>query len=72
MGKNFISYRRDDSAADSGRIDDQAPKYGRANVFKDLDNMPLGVDFRHLLNDEVAKCDVMLVVIGRQWLSVRA
>ncbi len=71
MGKIFISYRRDDSASDSGRIDDRlAPKYGRANVFKDVDNIPLGVDFRRVLTDEVAKCDVMLVIIGRQWVSV--
>ncbi|HEY7020692.1 MAG TPA: SUMF1/EgtB/PvdO family nonheme iron enzyme [Ktedonobacterales bacterium] len=71
MGKIFISYRRDDSAADSGRIDDRlAPKYGRANVFKDVDNIPLGVDFRRALNDEVAKCDVMLVIIGRQWVTM--
>jgi formylglycine-generating enzyme required for sulfatase activity len=71
MGKIFISYRRDDSASDSGRIDDKlAPHYGRANVFKDVDTIPLGVDFRQVLTTEVAKCDVMLVVIGRQWVSV--
>jgi formylglycine-generating enzyme required for sulfatase activity len=71
MSKIFISYRRDDSAADSGRIDDRLwPKYGRANVFKDLDTVPLGVDFRRVLTEEVAKCDAMLVVIGRQWVSI--
>ena len=71
MSKIFISYRRDDSDADSGRIDDRLwPKYGRANVFKDVDTIPLGLDFRRILNEEVAKCDVMLVAIGRQWVSI--
>jgi hypothetical protein len=35
-----------------------------------VDNIPLGMDFRRVLTDEVAKCDLMLVVIGRQWLGV--
>jgi uncharacterized protein len=69
--KTFISYRRDDSAADSGRIYDRLlPQYGRENVFKDVDAIPLGVDFRRVLTDEVAKCDVMLVVIGRWWVGI--
>jgi hypothetical protein len=67
MGKIFSSYRRDDSDAESGRIDDRLwPKYGRENVFKDVDTIPLGVDFRRVLNDAVATCDVTLVVIVRQ------
>jgi formylglycine-generating enzyme required for sulfatase activity len=71
MGKIFISYRREDSPADSGRIYDRLwPKYGRENVFKDVDNIPLGADFRRILSDAVAQCDVMLVIIGRQWVSI--
>jgi len=71
MSKIFISYRRDESDAESGRIDDRLwPTYGRENVFKDVDTIPLGVDFRRVLTDAVAQCDVMLVVIGRQWLSI--
>jgi hypothetical protein len=69
MGKLFISYRREDSPADSGRIYERLwPKYGRENVFKDVDSIPLGADFRRILSEAVAKCDVMLVVIGRQWV----
>lgn len=71
MGKIFISYLRDDSDADSGRIDGRLwPKYGRENVFKDVGTIPIGADFRQVLTDEVAKCDVMLVVIGRQWITI--
>lgn len=71
MSRIFISYRRDDSADVSGRIYDRLePRYGRGNVFKDVDAIPLGADFRRVLAEEVAKCDVMLVIIGRQWVSI--
>ena len=32
--------------------------------------MPLGLNFVKVLRDEVAKCDVVLVVIGPNWVSV--
>jgi formylglycine-generating enzyme required for sulfatase activity len=72
MGKIFISYRREDSPADSGRIDNLlCLQYGSENVFKDVDdNIPPGADFRRILSDAVAQCDVMLVVIGHQWVSI--
>src|SRR5262245_1594715 len=71
MGSIFISYRRDDTSADSGRIYDRlTPKYGSNNIFIDVDAIPLGMDFRQILNAEIAKCDVVLVMIGRRWASV--
>lgn len=70
MAKIYVSYRRDDSGDASGRIYDRLePKYGREEVFKDVDAIPFGVDFRRVLTDEVDKCDVVLVVIGRQWVT---
>lgn len=38
------------------------------SVFWDVDSIPLGVDFRAYLDEQVAKCDVFLAVIGRDWL----
>ena len=35
-----------------------------------MGTIPIGADFRQVLTDEVAKCDVMLVVIGRQWITI--
>jgi len=71
MSRIFISYRRDDSADASGRIYDRLEaKYGRDNIFKDVDAILLGVDFRRALTAEVDKCDVMLVVMGQQWLRI--
>jgi hypothetical protein len=48
--KIFISYRRDDSGPTAGRLYDRlVEKFGEANIFIDVDNMPAGVDFvKHL------------------------
>jgi hypothetical protein len=68
----FLSYRREDSAAYAGRIEERLRRaLGRNQLFMDVDNIPLGVNFARLLQDEVARCDVLLAVIGRSWLSAR-
>ena len=65
----FISYRRQDSSDVTGRIYDRLIQhFGKPSVFKDVDSIPLGADFRKHLDDSVARCDVLLTVIGRQWL----
>jgi formylglycine-generating enzyme required for sulfatase activity len=67
----FMSYRREDTMDVAGRIDDRLwQRFGRAHVFKDVDSLPLGMDFRQYLRAEVGKCGVMLVVIGRQWVPI--
>ena len=67
----FVSYRRDDVPDTVGRIyDNLVGVFGSAHVFKDVDSIPLGHDFRTVIDHAVAQCDVMLVVIGPQWLSV--
>jgi TIR domain len=65
----FISYRREDASDVTGRIYDRLIQhFGRPSVFKDVDSIPLGVDFRKHLADSVGRCDVLITVIGRQWL----
>jgi hypothetical protein len=67
----FISYRRDDSPDATGRIYDQSvEQYGKAAIFKDVDSIPFGVDFRVHLKDIVEKCDVVLAVVGNRWLTI--
>ncbi len=34
-----------------------------------MDSIPLGVDFRIYLDEQVAKCEVFLAVIGRDWMQ---
>ena len=70
MSKILISYRREDSADVTGRIYDRLiQRFGQGAVFKDVDSIPLGVDFRIYLDEQVAKCEVFLAVIGRDWMK---
>jgi TIR domain len=72
LAKIFLCYRRDDAGAYAGRIQDQLVQdLGSDTLFMDVDAIPLGVNFVRVLHDEVAKCDVLLAVIGRNWLDAR-
>lgn len=66
----FISYRRADSADITGRIYDRlAGHFGESAIFKDVDSIPPGVDFKEHLEKAVGKCKVFLAVIGERWLE---
>jgi TIR domain len=70
--KVFLSYRREDSAGYAGRVQDRlAQEFGRDLLFMDVDTVPLGVNFVTILHNEVAKCEVLLAVIGAHWLDAR-
>jgi formylglycine-generating enzyme required for sulfatase activity len=70
--KIFISYRRDDSAGHAGRVHDRLEReFGRDLLFMDVDAIPLGVNFVKVLEEQVAKCDVLLAIIGPGWLDAR-
>ncbi len=70
--KVFISYRRDDSAAGAGRVHDRLEReFGHESIFMDVDGISLGVDFVEVVGAEVAKCDVLLAMIGPDWLEAR-
>ncbi len=70
LGRIFISYRRSDSADITGRIYDRlVDEFGRGPIFKDVDSIPLGVDFKEHLDRKVRECRVLLAVIGDHWLD---
>lgn len=72
MSKIFISYRRTDSADVTGRMFDRLTRrFARDELFKDVDSIPLGIDFRKSISDAVQSCDVVLAVIGRNWLYAK-
>jgi hypothetical protein len=72
MGRVFLSYRRSETTDLVGRMFEHlTARLGRENVFKDVDSIPLGRDFRKILSDAVQTCDVLIAVIGRQWVDVR-
>ena len=70
MPRVFLSYRRDDSAAVTGRIQDVLrSRFGYESVFRDVDSIPSGLDFRSRLEQAVDDCDVLLAIIGERWLE---
>jgi hypothetical protein len=67
----LVSYRRDDSKWITGRIVDRLEQhFGKDNVFMDIDSIPVGIDFREHLRNILDQCDVLLAVVGPQWLVV--
>jgi TIR domain-containing protein len=73
MPKIAISYRRSDSSAITGRIFDRlAAHYGKESVFMDIDNIPFGTDFRSHIQTVLQETEVLIVVIGPQWLGTDA
>ena len=70
LSKIFISYRRSDSADVSGRIYDRlVDRFGKNLIFKDVDSIPLGLDFKEYLDKKVGECEVLLAIIGDHWLD---
>jgi hypothetical protein len=67
----FVSYRRDDSSGYAGRLyADLSQQLGEDNVFIDIDSLVPGADFIDAIEDTLAACDLVLVVIGRSWLTM--
>ena len=71
MPKIFLCQRREDTKWPAQWIyNDLVDHYGSESVVFDIDTIPLGADFREYLNQEVSKCDILLAVIGDQWLEI--
>ncbi|MFN2505952.1 MAG: TIR domain-containing protein [Acidimicrobiales bacterium] len=72
MSGVFISYRREDSSYIAGRLHDRlADALGAEHIFRDVDAMKPGADFTERIGEAVGSCEVLLAVIGQDWLSVR-
>jgi hypothetical protein len=72
LSRIFISYRREDSGAHAGRLHDAfEARFGSGTVFLDIDTIPPGADFTSVLAEAVASCDVLVVVIGKEWAGLR-
>ena len=67
----FISYRRSDCQPQANGLNDGLRhRLPGARVFMDIDSIPFGVDFEQHIREEIRSCDVVLVLIGDQWLDV--
>ena len=66
----FLSYRRAENAHVAGRIYDHLEiKFGRDNVFFDVERIPIGGDFRHHIRADLIKSQALVVVIGQRWAA---
>jgi len=67
----FVSYRRADSEASAGRVADAlARQFGSGRVFLDTGSMPLGLEFMSVLERELTRADIVVVIIGNSWASI--
>lgn len=66
----FLSYRRDDCAVHAGRLADNLTDRASADVFFDVDTVKLGEDFVKAIEREVTRCDMVIVMIGDDWLVI--
>ena len=72
MGAIFISYRREDSEGQAGRLfDDLVLKFGTESVFMDVADIEVGRDFRKAIDQSVSTCGVLLAIIGKHWLDAQ-
>jgi TIR domain len=71
-GTIFISYRRNDSEGEAGRLyDDLVRVFHPEAVFMDVSDIHPGKDFRQAIDENVAKCSVLLAVIGPEWATIK-
>ncbi len=69
----FISYRREDAAGHAGRLCDRLnASLGGDRVFMDVEDIRPGQDFVRAIDETVAACDHLLVLIGPRWLDTLA
>lgn len=72
LNQVFICYRREGSSWVAGRIyDSLVRKFGRDAVFRDIDSIPLGINFKEHIQSVVQQCSVFLVVINHGWMGER-
>ena len=71
MPRITISYRRDDSLDITGRIFDRLERhFGREAVFRDIDSIPPGADFRRHIDRILDESDIILAIVGPRWIGL--
>ena len=70
--KIFVCYRRDDTLGFAHAINTfLGDKYGEDNIFIDVDSIHPGKNFVDVLNETIEASNVMLVLIGPQWNTIK-
>jgi hypothetical protein len=68
LGRIFISYRREETAYPAGWLFDRLVHHFDGQIFKDVDSIQPVDDFVDVITTAVASCDVLLALIGVDWL----
>jgi TIR domain len=72
MSTVFISYRRETAAGEARALfNELVARLGKSSVFMDVDSIALGRDFRSALQRTLGSCDLMLVMIDKDWATVK-
>jgi TIR domain len=50
-------------------VEDGSTKFGPKQIFMDIDAIAPGEDFVKAIEETVAKCDVLIAVVGNNWLT---
>ncbi len=68
----FLSYRRADTGGYAGRLAESLERrFGRGSVFQDVEAIAPGSDFAQAIAAAIARCQVVLVLLGDTWLTER-
>jgi hypothetical protein len=71
-GSIFVCYRRSDSADTVDRIYELLEKgFSRRGLFRDIESVPPGIEFRSHIIRALEACSIVLVVIGPGWFDAR-
>jgi hypothetical protein len=66
----FVAYRQADASGHAGRIGENLiSHFGIGEVFKDVESLAPGEDFRKVVRDRLQSAFAMIVVIGPRWLE---
>lgn len=70
--KIFINYRKEDSPWNSVALYQELIKhFPKGNIFKDFNTLRPGEDFVESIEKALASCDVLLVLISENWLTIQ-
>lgn len=70
--KILINYRRADSKGYAVAIyNSLVSNFGEDQIFMDIDAIEPGTDFVKVLEKAIQQCDVLIVIIGPQWLGIK-
>jgi TIR domain-containing protein len=71
VGGIFISYRREDTQGEASHVFENLGRhFGIDRVFMDVTSLAYGRDFRTEIESAVSACDVLIAMIGKNWLGV--